>query len=134
MKKILTGILFLVFLLPGPALAGDSGFYVSGTLGIGSNNTTSLDDATVSNPEGDFEENIWDLSDIEFGSDGNFNGLLAIGKRLGKSYRIELEYGYRNSYITHFRSSTSGYQQVDSVYLLCHLNLVRLVQVHKGIQ
>lgn len=117
MKKICISILLaVVLMIPQVALAGDkSGFYVSGTLGMGSGNTIDLDDSeTVTEPDANFETNIYDLSNIEFGSDGNFNGLIAIGKNIGKSYRLELEYGFRSSDVSHFRADSSSYQVRDA--------------------
>ena len=117
MKKICISILLaVVLMIPQVALAEDkSGFYVSGTLGMGSGNTIDLDDSeTVTEPDDNFETNIYDLSNIEFGSDGNFNGHIAIGKNIGKSFRLELEYGFRNSNVSHFRANSSSYQVRDS--------------------
>ncbi len=112
MKKVFLSLMLFVFIVPQSVWAEDLGLYVSGTLGMSADSTTEIDrDFSIDDPRDEFNTSIFDLSDIEFGSDNNVTGFIALGKKIGKSFRMELEYGFRSSNINRLKANTSSYSR-----------------------
>jgi len=111
-------IIILILVFSTNAYAGESGFYVSGNVGMLSTMDRGVDDINMSRrASNDYNFELHEsLKSGNVEIDTGIAILAEIGMKTGKSFRVGLEYGYRNSNTYYFKADQSSYQQDITVW------------------